>query len=69
MAKNAPEIKLTEEQKTQLEKITQNQSAGRRSVERAKIILACAEGKQNREIALDYQMSLPRVSKWRCRFA
>jgi len=69
MPKKAPEIKLSEEQKAQLEDIARNQSAALRSVERAKIILACAEGKQNREIALDYQMSLPRVSKWRSRFA
>lgn len=69
MPKKAPEIKLTEEQKAQLEKVTQSLCSERRSVERAKIILACAEGKQNREIALDYQMSLPRVSKWRNRFA
>jgi transposase len=38
-------------------------------VERAKIILACAEGKPNQEIAADYPMSLSRVSKWRSRFA
>jgi len=69
MPRKAPEIILTEEQKAQLEKVTRSHSAERRSVERAKIILACAEGKQNREIALDYQMSLPRIRKWRGRFA
>jgi transposase len=69
MPKKARAIELTEEQKAQLEEITRNQDVARKSVERAKIILACAEGKQNREIALDYQISLPRISKWRSRFA
>jgi transposase len=55
--------------KALLEKATRSHSAGRRSVERANIILACAEGKQNQEIALDYDMSRPRVSKWCSRFA
>lgn len=58
MPRKAPEIVLTEEQKAQLEKVTRSHSAERRSVERAKIILACVAGKQNLEIALDYQMSL-----------
>lgn len=69
MPRKAPKIILTEEQKAQLEKITRSHSAERRSVERAKIILACAEGKQNQEIALDCRMSLSRISKWRSRFA
>lgn len=69
MPKKAPEIILTEEQKSRLEKVTRSHTAERREVERAQIILACAEGKQNREIAADYHMSLPRVSKWRSRFA
>jgi len=67
--RKATEIVLTEEQKAQLEKVTRSHSAERRSVERANIILACAEGKQNQEIALDYDMSRPRVSKWCSRFA
>jgi transposase len=67
--RKATEIVLTEEQKALLEKAMRSHSAERRSVERANIILACAEGKQNQEIALDYDMSRPRVSKWRSRFA
>ena len=52
MPRKAPEIILTEEQKAQLEKVTRSHTAERRSVERAKIILACAEGKQNRVVPL-----------------
>ena len=69
MPRKAPEIVLTEEQKAQLENVTRSHRAERRSVECAKIILACVEGKQNQEITLDYHMSLARVGKWRSRFA
>src|SRR5512139_876495 len=69
MPRKAIEIKLTEDQKAQLEKLTRSHSAERRLVERASIILACAAGKQNLEIAAEHKMSVPRVSKWRRRFA
>jgi DNA-directed RNA polymerase specialized sigma24 family protein len=38
-------------------------------VERAAIILACVEGKQNQQIAREMGMSVVRVGKWRSRFA
>ncbi len=40
-----------------------------RMVERARIILACTEGKQNQEIAVELETSVPRIGKWRRRFA
>jgi transposase len=69
MPRKAIEILLTKEQKAQLEKMTRSHSAERRMVERARIILACATGKQNQEIAAEYETSVLRVSKWRKRFA
>ncbi len=69
MPRKATEIVLTQEQKDQLEKITRSHSAERRMVERSLIILACATGKQNQEVAAKYRTSIPRVSKWRKRFA
>jgi putative transposase len=42
--------------------------AGVREVERAKIILLCAEGKTNVEVAAELKLSLPCVGKWRQRF-
>jgi len=69
MPRKAIEITLTNEQKQQLEKIVRSHSAERRQVERAQIILACATGKQNQEVALSLTCSIPRVSKWRKRFA
>jgi transposase len=68
MPRKATEITLTTEQKQQLEKIVRSHSAERRLVERAQIILECATGKQNQEIASSLTCSIPRVSKWRKRF-
>ncbi len=69
MPRKAIEIILTAEQQAQLEKMTRSHRAERRMVERARIILACAEGKQNQEIAVELETSAPRIGKWRRRFA
>ncbi|MDO8846211.1 helix-turn-helix domain-containing protein, partial [Methylicorpusculum sp.] len=68
MPRKAIEITLTTEQKQQLEKIVRSHSAECRLVERAQIILECATGKQNQEVAATLACSIPRVSKWRRRF-
>jgi len=38
-------------------------------VERARIVLACLEGKEIQQVARDMRVSVPTVSKWRKRFA
>jgi len=38
-------------------------------VERARIILACLQGKENQQVARELEVSIPTVSKWRKRFA
>lgn len=38
-------------------------------MERVRIILACATGKENQEIAAEFGMFVPPVSKWHQRFA
>lgn len=69
MPRKAIEIILTTEQTQQLEKIVRSHSAERRQVERAQIILECATGKQNQEIAEKLETSVLRIGKWRRRFA
>ncbi|MDV6345416.1 helix-turn-helix domain-containing protein, partial [Nitrosomonas sp. Is37] len=69
MPRKAIEITLTEEQRDRLEKIVRSHSAERRMVERARIILACAAGKQNQVVAAECESSVLRVSKWRKRYA
>lgn len=38
-------------------------------VERARIVLACLEGKEIQQVAREMETSIPTVSKWRARFA
>jgi hypothetical protein len=47
MPRKAPEIELSDAEKTYLEKLLRSHSAERRIVERATILSTCAEGKQN----------------------
>ncbi len=69
MPKIAPEIKLSDADRAYLEKLLRSHSAERRMVERAEILLACAEGKQNQQVARELGVSTVRVGKWRSRFA
>ncbi|MGZ5558895.1 MAG: helix-turn-helix domain-containing protein, partial [Methylobacter sp.] len=69
MPRKAPEIKLSDAERVHLEKLSRSHSAERRRVERATILLACAEGKQNQQIANELGVSTVRVGKWRSRFA
>jgi transposase len=69
MPRVAPEIKLSDADRVHLEKLSRSHSAERRMVERAAIVLACAEGQQNQQIAQELSMSVVRVGKWRSRFA
>jgi transposase-like protein len=38
-------------------------------VERARMILACLEGKEIQQVARELRVSVPSVSKWRRRFS
>lgn len=69
MSRIAPEIKLSDADRAHLEKLSRSHSAERRMVERATILLACAEGKQNQQVAQEMGVSTVRVGKWRSRFA
>src|ERR1700683_4853465 len=42
---------------------------GRRKADRARIILACAEGTSNAEVARELGVAVKSVSKWRRKFA
>ena len=65
----APPIVLDAEQRSQLERIVRAVSSEVRMVERARIVLACAEGRSVEEITEELACSRPTVAKWRGRFA
>ena len=49
--------------------ITKSRTEEARAVERAKIILACLEGKKFQRVARELGISIPTVAKWRGRFS
>jgi len=69
MPRHAPELECSVEDKASLVAITRSRTEEARAVERAKIILACLEGKEIQQVARELRVSIPTVAKWRKRFA
>lgn len=69
MPRHAPELECSAENKASLVAVAKSQTAEARAVERARIILACLEGKEIQQVAQELGVSVPTVSKWRKRFA
>lgn len=69
MPRHAPELECSAEDKASLAAVAKSQTAEARAVERARIILACLEGKEIQQVARDLGVSIPTVTKWRQRFA
>ena len=64
----APEVRLTENVRQELERWARGQAVEHRLVIRAKIILLAASGKKNKEIGEELELSAPTVQLWRDRF-
>src|SRR5271166_1647616 len=69
MPRHAPELECSVEDKASLLAITKSRIEEARAVERARIILACLEGKEIQQVARELRISVPCVSKWRERFS
>ena len=69
MPRHAPELECSAEDKASLVAITKSRTEEARAVERARIILACLQGKQIQQVARELGVSIPTVTKWRRRFA
>jgi len=69
MPRHAPELECSAEDRASLVAITKSRIEEARAVERAKIILACLEGKEIQQVARELKVSIPTVAKWRTRFA
>jgi transposase len=69
MPRHAPELECSAEEKANLVAITRSRTEEARAVERARIILACLEGKEMQQVARELGVSIPTVTKWRKRFA
>ena len=69
MMNQAATIRLTDEQRRELERRVRSQTLDARSVRRARIVLLAAEGVGNHEIARRLEISRGQVIAWRDRFA
>jgi transposase len=69
MPRHAPELECSVEDKANLVAITKSRIEEARAVERARIVLACLEGKEVQQVARELGVSIPTVTKWRKRFA
>jgi len=65
----ATPIELTADERQQLTKASRGRSIAKRLVERARIVLLAADGRQNKQIAAELGISRPTVRLWRNRFA
>ena len=69
MPRHAPVVECTEEDKLDLVALSNSRTEEARVVERARIILACLESKEIQQVAREFHVSFPTVSKWRKSFA
>ena len=63
-----PPLSVTEEQRSALENWARRPKTAQALAMRARIILACAEGKANQAVALQVRVTPQTVGKWRSRF-
>jgi len=61
-------LELSEDERKQLEAIARSRSISTSLNQRAKIVIACASGKTNLEVARKFETSRETVGKWRGRF-
>lgn len=59
---------LSEDEQVQLEAMVRSRSMSAALVQRAKIVLACAEGTPNSQVAARFETTQATVGKWRRRF-
>lgn len=69
MPRRAPRLECSEEVRQQLSQMSRSRTEEARMVERARLILACLEGKEIRQVAQQAGSSVATVGKWRKRFA
>src|SRR5487761_1507790 len=65
----AADIVLTDEEKTELERLVRSKLTSVRLVQRARIVLLAAQGEQNKAIAAQLNLGRVQVARWRERYA
>src|SRR3954453_17613176 len=67
--RRACQITLSHEDRSTLERWSRGRSTQARLVTRARVVLAAADGKQNKDVAAELNISRGAVARWRDRFA
>jgi len=62
------ELVLTSDERTELERLVRRSTTSNGIAQRARIVLACAEGATNGEVAMRLRVNQKTVGKWRKRF-
>ena len=68
MPRHAPAVECSVEIKAKLLSTSKSRTEEARAVERARIILACLEGKETQQVARELRTSTTTVAKWRRQF-
>jgi transposase len=61
-------LELADEERAQLRRWARRRKSAQALALRSRIVLGCAEGLSNKEVAAREGVSPPTVGKWRCRF-
>jgi transposase len=69
MPKHAVALECSAEVRAELIALSRSRTEEARMVERARLVLACLDGKEIQQVAREMGSSIPTVSKWRKRFA
>ena len=68
MARPKKELILSSEERQSLERLIRRRKTAQQLALRARIVLACAAGRSNQEVARDLRLVPQTVGKWRARF-
>src|SRR3954468_10474652 len=68
MPRHAAALDCSAAEKANLIAVSKSRTEEARTVERARIVLACLDGKEIQQVARELRVSTPTVSKWRGRF-
>src|SRR4051812_40771720 len=69
MGRRAVALELSEAERAELSALANRRRTAQALAARARIVLACAEGEQNKVVAARLDLDVATVAKWRRRFA